>query len=69
MMTQRMVDMANQIAMNIPDRSRAAEGTANHLRAFWTPAMLRELDAYVATHQADVSIDVHEALVILRGAQ
>lgn len=66
--TQRLVDMANQIAMSVPDRSRAAEETALHLRAFWAPSMLEALDAHAAGHREDVASEVLDALDILRGA-
>ncbi len=41
----RLVAMANQIAQffaSQPDAS-ASEGTAEHLRLFWNPVMLRDL--------------------------
>lgn len=68
MMTQRMIDMANQIAMNVPDRDRAAEETAAHLRSFWAPSMLGALQAYAADHGEEFSTEVLDALAILRGA-
>jgi hypothetical protein len=66
MMTTRMVDMANQIAMSVPDRDRAAEETASHLVSFWSPAMIAALDAYAADHRDDLSAEVHDALAIWR---
>lgn len=66
--TDRLVAMANQIAMSVPDRGHAAERTAEHLRAFWAPSMLASLDAYAAEHGDDVAAEVHDALAILKGA-
>lgn len=66
--TGRLVAMANQIALSVPDREHAAQRTAEHLRAFWAPSMLEALDAHVAEHGDDVSAEVHDALAILRGA-
>lgn len=65
--TARLVDMANQIAMSVPDRDRAAEETAAHLRAFWTPAMIRSLDAHQVAGAADLSAEAVDALDMLRG--
>ncbi len=65
MRTHRLVEMANQIAMSIPDRGHAAELTAAHLRSFWTPAMIAELDAHARENGPDVSAEVHDALSIL----
>ena len=67
MTAQRLVDMANQIAMSVPDRGRAAEETAAHLRAFWTPAMIRALDDHATAGQGDLSAVVVDALDMLRG--
>ena len=66
--TERLVAMANQIAMSVPDRAHAAERTAEHLRAFWAPSMLAALDAHATGHGDDVAAEVHDALAILRGA-
>lgn len=63
----RLVSMANQIAMSVPDRSQAAQQTAAHLKAFWAPAMIEALDAHVAGHRNDVASEVLDALDILRG--
>ena len=65
--TARLVDMANQIAMSVPDRDRAAEETAAHLRAFWTPAMIRSLDERAATGRSGLRAEVTDALALLRG--
>ena len=68
MMVGRLVTMANQIAMNIPQRDQVVELTAAHLRAFWTPSMLADLQAHAASHGEDVSAEVQDALAMLRGA-
>ncbi|RLQ22798.1 formate dehydrogenase [Seongchinamella sediminis] len=45
----RLVKMANQIALNFGEQrnlDEAARKTAEHLQKFWTPAMRRQLSAY-----------------------
>lgn len=46
----RLVKMANQIAMNlrVHEHDRAVEETAAHLRSFWTPKMRRSLADHAA---------------------
>jgi formate dehydrogenase subunit delta len=47
--TERLVSMANQIALNFGERrdlKQAAERTGEHLQKFWTPAMRAQLAAY-----------------------
>jgi formate dehydrogenase subunit delta len=66
MRTARLVQMANQISTNVPDRGRAAELTAEHLRAFWTPAMVDELAAHAADHPDELSSEVLNSLALLR---
>lgn len=66
--TGRLVAMANQIAVSIPQRDQVVELTAAHLRAFWTPAMLADLQAHAAADGQDVSAEVKDALAVLRGA-
>jgi predicted secreted protein len=47
-MTQSsVVRMANQIALNVPDRANAAAATATHIRTFWAPSLIEELQAEV----------------------
>lgn len=46
---QRLVKMANDIASFFeaePDKSKAAEGVADHLKKFWDPRMRREILSY-----------------------
>lgn len=60
--------MAQQIARNnqaIPP-DEAAEKVAGHLHAFWTPAMLRELEAFAAYSPQELDPIVVSALDILR---
>jgi formate dehydrogenase subunit delta len=43
---EKLVRMANQIAANFdygPDKDKAAAGVADHLKRFWTPAMLAKI--------------------------
>ena len=50
MTTQRLVQMANQVAgffASYPE-AEAIDGTANHLKSFWDPRMRREIEAHLA---------------------
>ena len=50
MRIETLVRMGQQIARNnqaLPPDEAAAH-IAGHLRAFWTPAMIREIEAYAA---------------------
>lgn len=42
-----VVRMANQIALNVPDRANAAAATATHIRTFWAPSLIEDLQAEV----------------------
>jgi formate dehydrogenase subunit delta len=47
--TQRLVQMANQVASffaSYPE-AEAIEGTANHLKSYWDPRMRREMAAHL----------------------
>lgn len=65
MSTQRLVDMANQIAANVPDRANAAQQTALHLRTFWAPSMRDSLAAYATDHPEVLSPEAREAVAML----
>jgi formate dehydrogenase subunit delta len=47
---ERIVHMANQIALFFAayPQERAEAGVQEHLQKFWTPAMRRDLAAYIA---------------------
>lgn len=64
----KLVRMANQIAANMdygPDESKIVAGVADHLRRFWSPPMLEEIEAYMATGDAELSPVAHQALTQL----
>jgi formate dehydrogenase subunit delta len=47
MNAEKLVRMANQIAANFdygPDKGKAVAGVVDHMRRFWTPVMLAEID-------------------------
>ena len=49
MIVEKLIRMANQIAVNFdfgPDKPKAVDGVADHLRRFWTPGMKAEIIAY-----------------------
>jgi hypothetical protein len=61
--------MANQIAASVPVQARATELTTAHLRTFWAPSMIAELDDLVRHEGALVSEPVRGALEALRPAE
>jgi len=61
-----LVKMANHIAANVPTRDDAATETTQHIRRFWTPAMIDALAREVAGDPAAVSAPVQAALASLR---
>ena len=66
MITERLVTMANQIALGVPDRRHVSEQVAFHLRSFWAPSMIDELAAYAPAHESELRPEVLEALAVLR---
>ena len=50
MKDERMVHMANQIALffQTEPQDEAVAHVANHLKLFWEPRMLRQLHAFIA---------------------
>jgi len=67
MHVETLVRMAQQIAINnsaVPFEESAAK-IAGHLRAFWTPAMLRELEAYAAFSPRELNPRLIAALDLL----
>ncbi|WP_428099089.1 formate dehydrogenase subunit delta [Candidatus Rariloculus sp.] len=58
MNVNKLVRMANQIAENFdygPDKHKAAEGTADHLRRFWTPEMKQLIIPYSRQDRHELS--------------
>lgn len=66
MITGRLVAMANQIALGVPDRGNVCEQIVTHLRSFWAPSMIDELAAYAPSHEGELRPEVLKALVVLR---
>jgi hypothetical protein len=61
-----LVKMANQIAANIPGRDDIPEQLVAHVRSFWTPAMLADLE-FLTREQPDIfDADVRVAAELLR---
>ena len=61
-----LVKMANQIAVNIPRRDDIPARLAAHVRSFWTPAMLADLE-FLTREQPDIfDADVRVAAELLR---
>ena len=58
--------MVEQIARNIPDRSHVTQAVGDHLRTFWAPSMIAQLDAYVGNHPQEASAEVRGALKYLK---
>ena len=67
---QHLVKMANNIASFFetePDRSKGAQGVAEHLRNFWDPRMRRQILSYADEQEgAGLKQIVLEALRKLR---
>ncbi len=58
MNVNKLVRMVNQIAANFeygPDKDKAAESVADHLRRFWTSDMLALIIEYLRQDQNDLS--------------
>jgi hypothetical protein len=66
MRPEPLVKMANQIAASVPVRADVPAETAVHLRKFWAPVMIDILATEVNDNPGSVSIDVRNALAILR---
>ena len=62
---QALLKMAEQIARNIPDRGHVTQATSQHLKAFWSPSMIAELQRFSQEHPEEVSAEVRGALKVL----
>ncbi len=60
--------MANQIASNAAHKPHdvAVQRTADHLREFWHPSMIRTLESYVASGGEGLGPIALEAVATLR---
>lgn len=63
METTKLVHMVNQIALafRLQPKDEAVSQTVEHLRAFWSPQMRKELIAYVAAGGAGLEPLAKEA--------
>lgn len=57
-----LVKMANQIALNIPDRANTSKAVGAHIVKYWAPSLIATLQDYVASHPTEVCEEVHQAL-------
>lgn len=57
-----LVKMANQIALNIPDRVNTSQAVGAHLVKYWAPSLIATLQDYVASYPHEVSEEVLAAL-------
>ena len=67
---EKLARMANQIGdfyAAMPD-AEATAGAASHLRAYWTPKMIRELVAFVEEGRAGLNPTAARAVEALRRA-
>lgn len=64
MRIETLTRMAEQIAANCSGLTddQAVVKITDHLRAFWTPAMIDELSEFVSTHPGDVDPRVEQSL-------
>ena len=58
----QMIKMANQIAENFSYHDDQVARTADHLKRFWPPQMLRKLEAYVEAGGEGLSTPALESL-------
>ena len=61
---ETLIRMGQQIARNnaaLPPQ-RAADRIARHLKTFWTPAMIAELEAYAAVSPGELDPSLMAAL-------
>ena len=65
--SMKLVQMVNQIALNfrLQPKDEAVKLTAEHLKAFWSPAMRNALAAHVASGGEGLEPLAHEALTVL----
>ncbi len=64
----KLVRMANQIAANWdygPDKTKAVAGVVDHLRRFWSPMMLDEIEQHMARGDAELTLIARQALTQL----
>ena len=71
MSPDKMIHMANQIATFFATQpgTGQAEAVARHLKAFWDPRMLAQIDAHVAAGGAGLSPLVIAAVGSLRATE
>ena len=62
----QMIKMANQIAENFSFHDDQTARTADHLKRFWPPQMLRKLDAYAQAGGEGLSASALESLKVLK---
>lgn len=65
MQNAKLVLMVNQIALAFRLQPEPEKATAEHLRAFWSPSMRRELVAYAQTDGAELNSIAKEAARLL----
>jgi formate dehydrogenase subunit delta len=67
---EKLVRMANQIGdfYAAMPKDEATAGAASHLRAYWTPKMIRELAAFVDEGHAGLNPTAAHAVEALRRA-
>lgn len=60
-----LVKMANQIALNIPDRTNTSQAVGAHLLKYWAPSLIATLQDHIASYPEEVSEEVRQALQTL----
>jgi formate dehydrogenase subunit delta len=61
----QLAKMANQIADNFSFHDDTADRTADHLKRFWAPSMLKKLMDFEQSGKAELKPEVSEALQTL----
>jgi hypothetical protein len=64
---ETLVRMANQIAANTAGAGEGASGSRilEHMRTFWTPGMMLQLNVYARANPEALDPRVHAALAIV----
>ncbi len=71
MSSDKLVYMANQIAINFRSMAEAAAvaAVADHIRSFWSPRMRIDLQAMIESGGSGLDPVVHKAFDLLKARQ
>jgi formate dehydrogenase subunit delta len=61
----KLVMMANQIALNLAHEPKPAAAAAQHIRLFWTPQMREQIETYCVAGGAGLNQLARDAIACL----